>query len=358
MTTEIRLLVERLPDGARTVGVTGTAGKSTTVAMTGAALRGAGVRVRVGGNIGGSLLGSLGEIGDGDVVLLELSSAQLHWLGAGAGGDAWPGWSPRVAGVTNLAPNHLDWHGSFEHYAEAKRVVLRRQTDADVAVLHESLRGWGGDGPARRVFVGRAEERDAPELLTPGAHNRANAAMAFALARAAAPHADAGAMREAIASFPGLAHRMERLGSFVTPGGAEVIAFNDSKCTTPEAAAMGVAVFGEPGRVRLICGGYDKGVDLGPMTDAGARCASVHAIGRTGPAIVSGVVGAGGRASGHADLDGAVAAAVDAARDGDVILLSPGCASWDQFSNFEERGERFRELVRRAAAKPAQRGSR
>jgi UDP-N-acetylmuramoylalanine--D-glutamate ligase len=130
-----------------------------------------------------------------------------------------------------------------------------------------------------------------------------------------------------------------------------VRAFNDSKSTTPESAALAIAAFDEDGEVgaravHLICGGYDKKVDLGPMVGPAAACASVSTIGATGPGLAAAICGAGGRAESCGTLDVAVARALSRARPGEVVVLSPGCASWDQFAHFEARGEEFTRLVR------------
>ncbi|MHC4990727.1 MAG: Mur ligase family protein, partial [Planctomycetota bacterium] len=130
LTTEMRLLVERL-DASRVIGVTGSAGKSTTAAMIHHVLERCGARSHLGGNVGGSLLGDLPRIDRADWVVLELSSAMLCWLGPGVGTSTATGWSPHVAVITNIAPNHLDWHGSFEHYVRSKRMIAAHQTPRD-----------------------------------------------------------------------------------------------------------------------------------------------------------------------------------------------------------------------------------
>ncbi|RMH30503.1 MAG: hypothetical protein D6693_00260 [Planctomycetota bacterium] len=367
MTTEIRLLVERLPDRGRVVGVTGTAGKSTTAAMIAHILRRlAPGRTWLGGNIGGSLLPRAHEIEPEDWVVLELSSAMLYWLGDWfVGRRDEPGWSPHVAVVTNVAPNHLDWHGEFAHYERCKRTILAHQRPGD------------------RAIDGRA---GAPECETAlaGAHNRRNAGLAVAATRAMrGTDDDADAMRDATASFTGLPHRLQLVAEVERDGGV-IRAVNDSKSTTPEATALAVQAFAEvtdsgatgapPNAwveggtgvspvvaveggagvspvvasipVHLIAGGFDKGVDLTPMVGPAARCRGVFTIGATGPALARLVQHAGGRAEACGGLDQAVAQAVSRARPGETVLLSPGCASWDQFTNYEERGRRFTALVR------------
>lgn len=354
ITTEIRLVIERLPRRERVIGVTGTAGKSTTSAMIAAALGGAGLRVRLGGNIGGSLLPMLPTIGATDYVVLELSSAMLHWLSPAVGYSEAPGWSPGLAVITNCAPNHLDWHGEYAHYEASKQQILRSQQPGDLAVMHARLAAWSRSaGPSdRRIeWMNFDDARAAPTLAIPGRHNRLNAA--FALRAVGLLGADMQRAAEALASFPGLAHRLELVGKFEIggPGEPPVRAFNDSKSTTPEAAALAVAAMDDDqtigaARVRLICGGYDKQIDLAPMVAPAARCARAYTLGATGPALAEAIRGAGGRATNCATLACAVERAVQDLRPGDVLLLSPGCASWDQFTNFEIRGRQFAETVR------------
>lgn len=314
VTTEIGLLVHRLPHRERTIGVTGTAGKSTTASMIAHLLSEAGERVHLGGNIGGSLLERLESIQADDWVVLELSSAQLHWI---------EGWSPHVAVVTNLLENHVDWHGTLMHYVASKRKILGAQHAKDAALLGAGAEGWAAGEGVKRIGPWAGDIT----VPIPGAHNECNARQAMGVCDWLGV-GNASSM----ASFRGLAHRMELVGE-----AAGVRFFNDSKSTTPEATALAIGAF--TGGVRLIAGGYDKQIDLTPMLEAGRRCASVHAVGATAGALV---------AAGAADnqtLEAAFADAVSRAAAGDVVLLSPGCASWDQFTNYEERGDRFRKLV-------------
>ena len=393
ITTEIRLLVERLPRRGRVIGVTGTAGKSTTAAMIAHILRSVcapapqsperkrgvaadpangrdarstdatngrdarstgGARVWLGGNIGGSLLPRAAEIGPDDWVVLELSSAMLYWLGdwfVGRTDEA--GFSPHVAVVTNITPNHLDWHGDFAQYAACKANITAFQSSGDRVVGGDA----GADGP-RTINADKIEP-----LAVIGAHNHRNAALAVAGvtgALAARGVDDRGRAARALVTFSGLPHRLQRVAEAPRDHGV-IRAFNDSKCTTPEAAALAVRAFDESSvnsgtgvspveksvlPVYLIAGGYDKGVDLSPMIAEAARCRAVYTIGATGSTITRLVRDAGGRAEECSTLDRAVARALAAAGPGDVILLSPGCASWGQFTNYEERGRRFTNLVR------------
>lgn len=337
VTTEIGLLVQRLPRDARTIGITGSAGKSTTSAMVHHILATSGRPAVLGGNIGGSLLPALdGEVARARFVVLELSSAMLHWLHAEG-----LGWSPHVAVVTNVTNNHADWHGSFEHYQQSKRHILAHQGPGCAALLGRGAPDW----PAQPGVASRRAGEEVPGILLPGAHNRRNATLAVHAALAVdstLTHAQAIA---AVKTFAGLPHRLE----FVARVGG-VRWYNDSKCTTPEAALLAVAAFDEPGecgrtRVHLIAGGYDKGSDLTPIARLAPDLAGLYTLGKTGPTIAAHARSAGGDVEECGFLATAITRIAAKAREGDVVLLSPACASWDQFENYERRGELFRELV-------------
>ncbi|HHN77341.1 MAG TPA: UDP-N-acetylmuramoyl-L-alanine--D-glutamate ligase, partial [Phycisphaerales bacterium] len=174
-TTEIAMLIRRLRDrGTPIVGVTGTVGKSTTAAMIDHALGVLNAPHALGGNIGGSLLTRLDEIGPDTTVVLELSSAMLWWLG-----EALPGFSPNVAVVTALSPNHIDWHGSFEHYVASKQIILSGQHAGDAAVLAPDAEDWP-TRPGVRRLDGTSARIAREEMILPGAHNRRNAGLAVA----------------------------------------------------------------------------------------------------------------------------------------------------------------------------------
>ena len=351
--TEIGLFIERCP--ATVCGVTGSNGKTTTVTMIGEALAASGLLHEVGGNIGKSLLAELPRITPDTRVVLELSSFQLEWLDE-------IGWSPHIAAILNIMPNHLDRHGTLAAYTEAKANILAHQEPGDIAVIVTDDPGARAMVPrvrGRLVRVGRALDGDgvtlddgwiicrsgqrtdrvfdSARLLVPGTHNITNAlaACACALELGASPEGIA----RGLASFRGVPHRLELVGEV---GGVRF--FNDSKATTPEAAAVGVTAFGE--RVIPILGGYDKGVWFEEMARAiagGVRWAAL--IGATAPAIRSALDAAGVDSTVFDTFEEAFRACTGRARPGDVVLLSPGCASYDMFNNYEERGEAFRELV-------------
>jgi UDP-N-acetylmuramoylalanine--D-glutamate ligase len=366
-TSEMNLFLERCR--GRVVGITGSVGKSTTTAMIGAVLEAAsrspawgGGQVWLGGNIGKSLLDDLPAIAAEDVVVLELSSFQLEDAAAVRR-------SPQVAVITNLRENHLDRHGTMAVYAAAKANIFRYQPEDAWAVvpIDGGLAGlidlpagprlvrFGVDRSTQRAQIefapaapGGATRRDelALSLAVPGLHNVHNAAAAVAVARILG----AGEKQtvEALSKFPGLVHRLEFVAEL---GGVRY--YNDSKATTPEAAMTSLRAF--EGGVIMIVGGSEKGssfVELGRLLAERAR--AVVCMGQTGPAIFQAVEGARGGAGRPplyraGDLDDAVAQARAAASPGDVVVLSPGCPSYDWFKNYEERGEAFKRIVRSRA---------
>jgi UDP-N-acetylmuramoylalanine--D-glutamate ligase len=299
------------PTGTRFVGVTGTNGKSTTTALIGAMFDAAGCDVAVAGNIGVALT----SIERADWVVCELSSFQLEDVHE---------FACDVAVLLNLEPDHLDRYESFDDYRAAKLRIFERARAKVVP------RGLGLEG-----IEFSADDPLPAEPLIRGAHNRENAAAAAAAARAAG--IDDDAIAEALRTFPGIPHRLELVAD---RDGIRYV--NDSKATNVAAALRGLAAYAEE-PIHLILGGSSKGEDFAPLAAAiGPNIRSVHLIGDEGPRIGEVVAG---------DLDGTLEAAVAhaerVARPGDVILLSPACASYDQFANFEERGEAFRALARR-----------
>jgi len=328
-TTAINLFLERCP--APVVGITGSVGKSTTTAMTGEILR-TRYTTHVGGNIGGSLLSLLADVRDDHVVVAELSSFQLEDLPL-------VGIGPHVAVVTNLQPNHLDRHGTMDAYAAAKKNIFAFQKPEDVLILNRAdsaLAEWVSEAPGKVDWFDLADEPF--ELIVPGLHNQANAQAAWAVARQF--EVDRATAAEALKGFRGLPHRLEIVAE---RDGVRYV--NDSKCTTPAGTIVAMDAF-EPRRCIVIVGGSDKGADFDELAAALAgRAKGVVVMGQTGPKILQALAAGDVVTREAADLASAVAAAKELAESGDVILLSPACASYDQFDNYEQRGRAFVELV-------------
>lgn len=338
LTTEIALLIASLPPSAVTIGITGSVGKSTTTAMIHHALLACGIPALLGGNIGGSLLERVPLPAD-HVMVLELSSAMLHWLG-----EVHP-WSPRVAVCTNLSPNHMDWHGTLDHYASSKQLLLAHQRATDDAVLGPTLSDWASKTRGRVTQITGPLEG---ALAIPGSHNRLNAAVALAAARLAAqargtPIDDARIIA-ALRAFPGLEHRL----ALCHTSGKRTKFYNDSKCTTVAACQQALASLaedagGSTSHIHLLVGGDAKGQDVSAITRLAPTLAGLYAIGRDGPLF------AAGPDRTFTTLAEAMTAATGRMKPGEVLLLSPACASWDQYPNYEHRGREFAELAMRLA---------
>jgi UDP-N-acetylmuramoylalanine--D-glutamate ligase len=332
VTTEIRLVVERCP--ATVVGVTGTKGKSTTTALLGEMLK-TRHTTWVGGNIGGSLLFDLPKMKASDVVLLELSSYMLEHLGALK-------WSPHVALVTMIAADHLEWHGGFDKYVRAKANILAYQKPTDYAVMPEDNRPalTMADMTQGRVVLYGLKGRRRFELGLPGEHNQTNAQGAFAAAQVMGVTWDDA--QRAVREFRGLPHRLQLVHE---RDGVRYV--NDSIATIPESAVLALDCFPR-GHVIQIVGGADKHLDMSRLTSAVAdRAKAVLTIGKLGPELARQIRAAGGRDVHECgDLAKALSRAKQIATNGDVVLLSTGCASYDQFTNFEQRGDTFARLAR------------
>lgn len=307
------------------LGVTGTNGKTTTSELLGAIFRAGRRPVEVVGNVGRPLTSLVGSVPPDAWVVCELSSFQLEDVETLA---------PQVAVLLNLAPDHLDRHGTLERYREAKLRIFAQQTPEHVAVVP---RGFGEvPGSARRVEFSASDPLPA-EPRIPGLHNRANAAAATAAARAAG--VSEAAIAEALATFPGVPHRIELVRE------VEGVRFvNDSKATNVAAALRALEAF--PGaRLHVLLGGRGKEEPYEPLAEALGPRDRAYLIGEAAEEIARALQAAGRRYLRVGGLEEAVAAAARAARPGDVVLLSPACASYDQFRDFEERGDTFRRLV-------------
>jgi UDP-N-acetylmuramoylalanine--D-glutamate ligase len=321
---ELELAWRLLPN--EFIAVTGTNGKTTTTELLGHIHRTAGVPVAVAGNVGTPLTSLVDALDPGAVVIAEASSFQL---------DDTEAFAPEAAVLLNLAPDHVDRHGTFEAYVDAKLNVFRRQGADALAVAPEGL---DVPGAARRVTFARGSELVAgASVRLRGAHNRENAAAAATVALERGIPSDA--VLEALRTFAGVSHRLEDVGE--RDGVAYV---NDSKATNVASTLVALASF--EGGIHLILGGLGKDQDFTPLRGPVAdRCVGVYLIGRDAETIASALEGVDVPLVRAGDLGRAVAAARGAAQAGEVVLLSPACASYDQYSSFEERGEHFRALV-------------
>jgi UDP-N-acetylmuramoylalanine--D-glutamate ligase len=317
--SEIELASRLLPNPI--LGVTGTNGKTTTTELLGAMLG-----ARTAGNVGTALSELVGAVPPDEWVVCELSSFQLedvHRLRA------------RVAVLLNLEPDHLDRHGSFDAYRDAKLRVFENQEEDDVAVVP---RGFGPvPGRARRVEFAGTDELPA-EPLIPGAHNRENAAAATAAARAAG--ADEERIAHALRTFPGVPHRLELVAEL---GGVRWV--NDSKATNTAAARRALVAYDAP--LHLILGGSLKGERFGELAEdvARANVVTAYLIGEAADPLAEALAYASVPFLHSTTLERAVEQAASAAKPGEIVLLSPACASYVQFRDYEQRGEEFRRLV-------------
>ncbi len=307
------------------VAVTGTNGKTTTTALLGEMFRAAGRPVEVAGNIGRALSSLVGVIAPDAWVVCEVGVFQL---------DDMQVFHPRVGVLVNLEPDHLDRYEGFEQYAETKLRMFALQTEDDTAVVP---RGFGAVPGAARVVEFAGDDDLQAELTIPGPHNRENAAAATAAARAAG--IDDAAIAEALRTFPGVAHRIELVREL---RGVRYV--NDSKATNAAATLRALASF--PGaRLHVILGGRGKHEPYEELAAALGPDDCAYLIGESGPEIGQALSAAGRDVTPSGTLEQAIADASAAAREGDVVVLSPACASFDQFTDFEARGEAFRAFV-------------
>jgi UDP-N-acetylmuramoylalanine--D-glutamate ligase len=348
---ELELAWRAIPN--RTVAVTGTNGKTTTVELLGHVYRTAGEPVAVAGNVGTPLSSLAGQIEADATLVCEASSFQLEDTTA---------FAPECALFLNLAPDHLDRHADLGSYLAAKLRIFANQGNDDVAIYNAddpALAGADLGGCARRVAFCRGAGPECEVALAEGTifydgkpllateelglfgkHNVANALAAASAALAMG--LDPDAVREGLRSFAGVPHRLELVAE--TDG---VRFVNDSKATNVASAAVGISAF--EGGVHAILGGSEKGEDFVPLLDpVREHCAACYLIGATvdrlatalAPALAEGV-----ELHRCDDLEGAVRRAASAAGPGEVVLLSPACASFDAFENFERRGDRFRAII-------------
>jgi UDP-N-acetylmuramoylalanine--D-glutamate ligase len=322
---ELELAWRLLPN--RFVAVTGTNGKTTTVELLGAIWREAGLAVAVAGNVGTPLASLVGELDDATTVVCEVSSFQSE--------DA-VDFAPDTAVLLNLTEDHLDRHGSFEAYRHAKLSLFARQRAEQLAIAPDNFEL---PGRARRIHFGDPAQLPLPpeQIRLRGPHNLENAmaASAAALANGVPGAAVASALR----NFAGVPHRLEEVG--LVNG---VLYVNDSKATNVQSAVRGVESF--DGGVHAIFGGSLKGGDFKGLRQAVAtRCRSCYLIGQAAAQLARDLEHTGVPLRRSGDLETAMRDATAAARPGEVVLLSPACASYDQFRDYERRGDRFRALV-------------
>jgi UDP-N-acetylmuramoylalanine--D-glutamate ligase len=367
VTNDAQLFLERCP--APVLGVTGSAGKTTTTALVGAMCRhwtdSTGHTTFVGGNIGDVLLDVLPEIAAEDVVAMELSSFQLELMTV----------SPAVAAVLNLTPNHLDRHGTMDAYRAAKAHIYAHQSADQIAVFgwdDPAARSMSQEAPGRVVYFSLREQVDSgaylagsnlvvagassptgnPVVVCPrdrirlrGDHNVLNTLAACAIAGAGGVPPEM--QRASIESFDGVAHRLETVATI-----DGVTWVNDSIATTPERVSAALTSYNEP--VVLLAGGRDKDLPWDEMAALAVHtCRAVIAFGEYGPRVAEHISRArvqyGDSRLTHLivvpGLEQAVSAAHQIAQAGDVVLLSPGGTSFDAYQDFAARGQHFRNLV-------------
>lgn len=388
LSTETRLFCHLCP--APIVAITGSSGKTTTTTLVGKMLEAGGKKTWVGGNIGRPLISVVNQIAPEDVVVMELSSFQLEYfharLNKGVSINQLPAanptqlaqlldnWSPPIAALLNITPNHLDRHPSMKHYVAAKRALLDYQSGADVLVagldndmtrtigrqfgartrwfsLEAQIPGGAGQTGNGKQLVFVAEDGslepivEVADIKLRGQHNRLNILAACLLAREAGAPLDA--MRQVATTFTGVDHRLQPAGQH-----NGVRYFNDSISTTPERLIAALRSFSEP--VVLLAGGRDKRLpwdDAARLMLLGAR--HVITFGEAAPIIQAAITrvrretGSALQVHHCANMEQALQQAVRIAKPGSVVLLSPGCASFDQFSSYVARGQRFMELVQK-----------
>lgn len=338
------------------VAITGTNGKTTTVSLLGEIFKAGGQRTLVGGNIGKTLVDAVGDYGTRDVIVAEVSSFQLETAEL---------FQPQVAVILNITPDHLDRHGSMENYTAAKARIFARQNRSNFTVLNYDdlgVRALAAQTPGQVIFFSRRHSLKAgvvvcggritvrtaggakdilpvDELAMPGGHNLENALAAVAAAHCMDVTQEA--LAQTLRTFPGVAHRLETVAEI---NGVRYI--NDSKGTNPEASIKALEAFDRP--IVLLAGGRNKGSSFAALAKRLREKVRVLVLlGECADEIECAVRAEGFQAIHRASgLREAVLEAYRVAKPGDIVLLSPACASWDMFSNYEERGDLFKTTVR------------
>ncbi|BBO16664.1 UDP-N-acetylmuramoylalanine/D-glutamate ligase [Candidatus Brocadia pituitae] len=359
MDSEINIFFQLCP--APIIGITGSNGKSTTTTLTGNILQRTQRKTWIGGNIGKSLLLHLEQIQPSDIVVLELSSFQLEELRNAQT-------SPRISVVTNISPNHLDRYPGMTEYIQAKKGIIAYQKLSDYVILNHDdpeLQRWekeckgsvlwystksrlsdgafiDGNSIVLSVIGKTATIPCVSGIKIPGVHNLQNILAASCAAYLAGAHEQP--IENTITTFTGLEHRLEFVRQI---NGVQY--YNDSKATTPESAMAAVSAFQSP--VILIAGGYDKGSDFGEFAEICTKhTKSVILIGKTAKKIQELIIRKRGQKETpsiftHNTFRDAFQQAIAIAKYRDVVLLSPACASYDMFLNYEERGKQFKDMV-------------
>ncbi len=329
VSSEIDLFLKSCP--GTVVGITGTNGKTTTTALTGAVLSASHRPVIVGGNIGDTVLDRIDEITPEHWVVLELSSFQLESVE-----------KPHlhVGAILNITPDHLDRHGTLDRYVDLKARAIESAGPDDFAVLNgrdQIVRGLAKRTQAQVVWFD--QHQPIPPMPLPGRHNMENALAAAAIGRIAGLSDDA--INTAIRGFKGVEHRLKLVGEW-----AGVRWYNDSKATNPDASRVALSAFpGAP--VVLIAGGYGGSFDLREwVAEVLANTEAVVLIGASADLLAK-ELKAHRKVVRAATLEDAVSQAAHLARSGGVVLLSPAYKSFDMFKDYEDRGNRFKELVRK-----------
>jgi len=348
--SEIELASRAMPNPI--MGITGTNGKTTTTELLAHVMRAGGLDAVACGNVGTPMAGLVGQLAGDAWLVAECSSFQL---------EDTPTFRPHAAVLLNITPDHMDRYPDFEAYRRAKLNLFANQGDHDLAIVAAGMQSTGRS-PTRRVVASGPPGPDAvswaegglhvqglglvapwSEFPLPGVHNRENMMAAAAMAA----HAGMGAeeIARGLATFPGLPHRLEVVG--VADG---VTFVNDSKATNPAAAIAALDAY--PAQVRLIAGGSSKDTPFDDLARAAASAvAHAYLIGETAPDIARALEGEHVASTLLPDLPTAVSRAALEAQTGDVVLLAPACASFDQFSGYAHRGEVFRDAAREAGAR-------
>ncbi len=352
---EVELAFLLKAGGVEIYAITGTNGKTTTTALLQFIMETAGKKAYSGGNIGIPLTALLDQLEEG-VIAVEMSSFQL---------DTSIDFRPHICGLLNITPDHLDRHGSMESYIAAKAKIFARQDSSDYAIFNyedESLRKMAEFCPSQVIFFSserileegafvedgtitvRLNSKRQPicpvaELLLRGRHNLENILCAVLMAYIGGAQTEA--IRLALKTFKGVRHRMEEVA--VHNG---IIYINDSKATNPESVMRALESFSEP--IILIAGGRNKGSQFNILAQyIKAKVKELILLGEAKQDLKAAVIDAGFENIHEVEgLEAAVAKSYELARKGDVVMLSPACASWDMFANYEQRGDLFCEAVR------------